>query len=150
MALVGSRRSTIAAVTSAVAAMAIAVAVAGRSCRVREPGPEITVRDMLQAAKTGDVDTVYELLSPRTRSRIEIEAKRATDYVGAATRFAPKDLISIATIEAAETPLITVVEEQSDRAVVLVVSEAGRAHVDLVRVDGVWRIDLPAYGPIER
>ena len=39
----GTRRSTVAAVTSAVAAMALAAAVAGRSCRVAPPGPEVRI-----------------------------------------------------------------------------------------------------------
>lgn len=147
----GSRRSTIAAVTSAVAAMAVAAAVAGRSCRVSEPGPEVTVRDVLQAAKTGDVEAVYARLSPATRAKLEVEAKRATDYVGAAIRFQPQDLISVGSADDVAPPTdITVVEEQGDRAAVVIVSATGRARIELVRVDGKWLIDLPRYGPIER
>ncbi len=41
-----SRRGALAAVASALAAMALAAAVAGRSCRVTQPGPEAAVRDM--------------------------------------------------------------------------------------------------------
>lgn len=147
----GPRRSTVATVASALAAMAVAAAVAGRSCRVAQPGPEVTVRDMLHAARTGDVDTIYELLSPATRTRLEHEARRATDYVGAAIRYAPKDLISVGNPDGVELPTdLTVVEEHGDHAVVLVVSAAGRARVELVRVDGAWRIELPAYVPINR
>ena len=79
-----SRRSTVAAVTSALAAMALAASFAGRSCRVTQPGPEAAVREMMHAAKTGDRDAVFALLAPATRSRLEVEAKRATDLVGAA------------------------------------------------------------------
>jgi hypothetical protein len=142
-----SRRSTVAAVASALAAMALAAAVAGRSCRVSQPGPEVAVRDMIQAAKTGDRDTVFELLSPATRTHLEVEAKRATDLVGATVRYAAKDLISISTSEGvvAVTDL-TVLEESGDHAVVEVVSPAGRARVDLVRIEGRWRIELPQYG----
>ncbi len=142
-----SRRSTIAAVASALAAMALAAAVAGRSCRVTQPGPEVAVREMLQAAKTGDRDAVFALLSPATRSRLEAEAKRATDLVGAATRYAPKDLVSIGSSDSVAPPTdITVVEERGDRAVVEVVSPAGRSRMELVKVEGRWRIDLPSYG----
>jgi hypothetical protein len=142
-----SRRSTSAAVASALAAMALAAAVAGRSCRVTQPGPEVAVREMLQAAKTGDRDAVYALLAPATRSRLEAEAKRATDLVGAAIRYSPKDLISIGSSDSVAPPTdITVVEERGERAVVEVVSPAGRARMELVRVEGRWRIDLPSYG----
>lgn len=142
-----SRRSTVAAVASALAAMALAAAVAGRSCRVSQPGPEAAVRDVLQAAKTGDRDTVFELLSPATRARLEAEAKRATDLVGASIRYSAKDLVSIGSSEGVAAPTdITVLEERGDHAVVEVVSPAGRARMDLVKVDGHWRIDLPQYG----
>ena len=144
----GSRRSTLAGVASALAAMAVAVAVAGRSCRVDEAGPDVAVRDFVAAAKANDREMVFALLSPSTRARLEIEAKRATDYVGAAVRFQAKDLLSIGTFEGVAPTEITVVEEQPDRAVVVVASVAGKARIDLVRVDGLWRIDVPTYGPV--
>jgi hypothetical protein len=143
----GTRRSTIAAVASALAAMALAAAVAGRSCRVTTPGPELTVRDLLQAARTGDRDLVFELLAPATRARLEAQAKRATDLVGAASRYTAKDLISIGASDASATPThITVIEQRNDVAVVEIVSAAGRSRVQLVKVDGRWRVELPRFG----
>lgn len=143
----GTRRSTLAAVASALAAMTLAAAVAGRSCRVAPPGPELAVRDLLQAARTGDRDLVLDLLTPATRARLEAEAKRATDLVGAATRYTAKDLISIGASDASSTPMhITVIETRGEHAVVEVVSAAGRARVQLYKVDGRWRVDLPQYG----
>ena len=142
-----SRRSTLAAVASALAAMALAAAVAGRSCRVTEPGPEAAVREMLQAAKTGERDVVFELLAPATRDRLAAEAKRATDLVGASQRYTARDLISIGSSDGVADPTdITVLEERGDRAVVEVVSPAGRARVDLVKLGNRWRIDLLQYG----
>ena len=144
----GSRRSTLAGVASALAAMAVAVAVAGRSCRVDDAGPEVAVRDFVAAAKANDRETVFALLSPTTRQRLEDQAKRATDLVGAAVRYQAKDLLSIGSFEGVAPTDITVVEEQGDRAVVYVASIAGKARIELVRVDGLWRIDVPSYGPI--
>jgi predicted lipid-binding transport protein (Tim44 family) len=142
-----SRRSTVAAVASALAAMALAAAVAGRSCRVSQPGPEIVVRDLVQAAKTGDRDTIFELLTPATRARLEAEAKRATDLVGAAQRYTAKDLISIGSSDGVDAPTdITVIEERGDRAVVQIVSPSGRSDMTVVKIDGRWHIDLPQYG----
>jgi len=139
----------LAAVASALAAMALAAAVAGRSCRVSEPGPEAAVRDMIQAAKTGDRDLVFALLAPATRARLDAEAKRATDLVGASQRYTAKDLISIGSSDGVADPTdITVLEEHGDRAVVEVVSPAGRARVDLVKLDTRWRIDLVQYGSL--
>ena len=139
----------LAAVASALAAMALAAAVAGRSCRVTEPGPEAAVRDRIQAAKTGDRDLVFELLSPATHARLDAEAKRATDLVGASQRYAAKDLISIGSSDGAADPTdITVLEEHGDRAVVEVVSAAGRSRIELVKLANRWRVDLPQYGSL--
>ena len=143
----GTRRSTAAAVASALAAMALAAAVAGRSCRVAPPGPEVAVRDILQAAKTGDRDAIFELLAPSTRARLDAEAKRATDLVGGAVRYTAKDLISIGSSEGVASPTdITVIDESDDHAVVEIVSAAGRARLELRKLDGRWRVDLPQYG----
>lgn len=142
-----TRRSTVAAVASAIAAMAIAAAVAGRSCRVSQRGPEAAVRDMLQAARTGDVDLVFELLSPSTRAGLEAQARRATDLVGGSERFSAKHLVSVGSSDGVPAPTdITVLDELDDRAVVEIVSPAGRSRVELVRVGGRWLIELPAYG----
>ena len=142
-----SRRSTLAAVASALAAMALAAAVAGRSCRVTQPGPEAAVRDMIQAAKTGDRDAVFELLGPVTQDRLAAQARQATDLVGASQRYTAKDLISIGSSDGVLDPSdITVLDEHGDRATVEVVSPAGRARIELVKLGGRWRIDLPPYG----
>jgi hypothetical protein len=102
---------------------------------------------MLQAAKTGDREAVFSLLSPATQDRLSAEAKRATDLVGAARRYAAKDLLSIGSSDGVAAPTdITVVEERGDRAVVEVVSPAGRSRIDLVKAGGRWKIDLPSYG----
>ncbi|HEX4456253.1 MAG TPA: hypothetical protein VH143_35570 [Kofleriaceae bacterium] len=143
----GTRRSTVAAVVSVFAAMAFAAAVAGRSCRVTTPGPEVAVRDLLAAAKAGDRDAIFELLTPATRARLDAEAKRATDLVGAAVRYTAKDLISIGASDGVAAPTdITVIEQQGDRATVEVVSPNVRARIDVVRSDGRWLVDLPQFG----
>jgi len=139
----GTRRSTIAAVASALAAMALAAAVAGRSCRVRPPGPEATVSELVQAAKAGDRDAVYELLTPATRGRLDAEAKRATDLVGGAVRYTAKYLMLIAGTDRGKPTDITVLEHHGDRATIEVVAPEGRSRVELVRIDGKWRVDLP-------
>jgi hypothetical protein len=141
-----ARRSTVAALVSIVAAMALAVAVAGRSCRVSQPGPEAAVRDMLRAAMTGDRDTVYDLLGPETHKRLEAEARRASDMVGATLRYTAKDLVSLGSSEGVIPPSdITVLEETDDSAVVLVVRGEDRATMQLVRSDDRWLVEIPQY-----
>ena len=127
--------------------MALAAAVAGRSCQVTQPGPEMTVRDLRQAAKTNDRDLVFELLTPATRARLEAQAKRATDLVGAANRYDAKDLISIGASDNVAMPTdITVLEERGDHAIVEIVSASGRSRLQLQKVSGRWRVDLPQFG----
>jgi hypothetical protein len=142
-----TRRSSIAAIASALAAIAVAAAVAGRSCRVSQPGPEAAVRDMLQAAKTGDLDTVVDMLTPAARARLEAEARRAADLVGASIRYTAKDLVSIGSSDSIAAPTdITILEERGARAVVEVVSPAGRARMQLEKIEGRWKIEIPQYG----
>jgi hypothetical protein len=142
-----SRRTTLAAVASALAAMALAAAVAGRSCWVTQPGPEAAVRDLLQAARAGDRDAVFELLSQATQDRLAAQARHATDMVGAAQRYTARDLISIGSSDGVPDPTeITVIDERADRAAVEVVSAAGRSRLDVVKQGGRWRVDLPQYG----
>jgi len=58
-------------------------------------------------------------------------------------RYTAKDLISIGNGDHVASPTdITVLDERADHAVVEVVSSAGRARMELVRVDGRWRIEL--------
>jgi len=67
-------RSTVAAVTSALCAMALAAAIGGSLVRVAQPGPEITVRDMYQRRRPADRETVFELL--RRKTRVRSDARR--------------------------------------------------------------------------
>lgn len=144
-----TRRPTIAAIASILVAVAVAAAVAGRSCNVAQPGPEAAVRDMLEAARSGDHDTVFALLSPATQQRLEAQARHATDLVGAMRRYTAKDLVSIGSSANVPPPTdITMIESGADRAVVELVSPAGRSRIHLVRVDGRWRIDIPDYGRV--
>jgi hypothetical protein len=148
MALVLSgRRRHAAAAVSVLAAVALAVAVMGRGCSVTRPGPDAAVRGMIAAANAGDRKAVYAMLSPATQARLEERAQRATELVGSNVRYTAIDLIAIGSAEDVPAPTeITVIERKGDHAVVEVVSTAGRARLDVVRVDGRWRIDLPGYG----
>jgi hypothetical protein len=101
---------------------------------------------MIQAARAGDRDAALALLAPATRDRLDAEARRATDLVGAAQRYTARELLSIGSSDGVADPSdITVIEERGDVAVVELVSPAGRARIDLIKVHGRWRIDLPQY-----
>jgi len=133
---------------SALAAMALAAAVAGRSCRVTPSRvPRRRCARCCTPAKTGDREAVFSLLSPATRSRLEVEAKRATDLVGAATRYSAQDLLSIGSSDGIAAPTdITVLEERGGSCERRGRVSDGRARIELLKVEGRWRIELPQYG----
>lgn len=143
----GSRRNAITAAASAVAAVALAVAVAGRSCNVDDSSPQAAVRDFAAAANAGDRDEVYRLLGPETQKRLDVAAKRATDLVGGSQRYQALDMISISRSSDTPPPKDFILRERSEsRATVEIVSVSGeRARVHVIKVDGRWRIELPAY-----
>jgi len=138
-----------------VAAMALAAAVVGRGCGVTSPGPDATVRSLVQASRAGDRKAVWQLLSPDTQTRLERQAREATELVGSSTRYTALDLISIGSSDDVPPPTeIRVVWKRGDDAMVKVAGTAGQAELPLRRVGGRWRIHLPdaappAPGPID-
>ena len=146
LALTGRRRNAAAAV-SVLAAVALAIAAVGRGCRVREPGPEAAVRSLITASNAGDKRAVFELLTPATQARLEERAQRATELVGSNVRYTALDLIAIGSAENVPQPTeINVTPVDSTHAVVEIVSGSGRSRIDVHKVDGRWKIDLPGYG----
>jgi hypothetical protein len=141
-----SRRGALAAAASALAAIALAVTMLGRGCTVSEPGPEAAVRGLLQAARTGDRKAVWRLLSPETQRALEERARKATDLVGSSTRYAAIDLISVGASDDVPPPTdVRTIARADNRATVEIGGPAGRSQIELVRVEGRWRIDLATY-----
>lgn len=142
-----SRRRALAAGASALAAIALAVAVVGRGCRVGEAGPEAAVRAFVQAARAGDRQALFDLLTPDIQRRLEEQAQKSTRLVGASVRYRALDLISVGNADDQPAPSeIEVVSESGDRATVQVDGPGGRAQITVIKVDGSWRLDLPGYG----
>lgn len=136
-----------AAATSALAAMALAAAMAGRGCRVEANSPESAARELVAAANAEDHEALYELLGPATRARLEAAAKRATDLAGGSNRYSAIDMISIGKGDGATPKDFVVREQNEERAVIEIVGANGEsARLTTVYVDGVWRIELPEYG----
>lgn len=127
--------------------MALAAAVAGRGCRVDENTPEGVVASFVQASRADDRDTLYQLLGPHTRAWLDDAARRATDLAGGAKRFGPLDMIGISENTRIAPPAEIVVEELSGReARVELVSPGGqRSQLQVIEIDGQWRIELPGH-----
>ena len=138
------RRGGLAAAVTALAAVALAGAVAGRGCGSEDETPDGAVRAFAAAARAGDRDTMMELFGPETRAWLDGQAERAGQLVGGSRRFDPIELINAGAL--AGTPArIVVREEAGGRARVEVTDETGRrALVDLVEQGGHWRLEARA------
>jgi hypothetical protein len=102
---------------------------------------------MLQAARAGDRQAVFDRLSRATQLALEERARAATDLVGSSVRYTALELVSIGASDDEPAPRqVRVVSEKGDRAIVEVTSATGSGRIELVREDDAWRIHLPAYG----
>jgi hypothetical protein len=126
-------------------AVALAVAIAGRGCGADDDSPVGAVRAFISAARAGDSDAIYSLLGPRTRAYLEDSARTATDYAGGSRRFAHTELLRVSDAGSDRRPPRDVLlrDRDGDRAIVDVVSADGvRSPIEVVNVDGGWRIEL--------
>jgi hypothetical protein len=142
---VTSRRRAIAAGTSALLAVVLAVAIAGRGCSADDETPVGAVRAFVSAARAGDREAVYELLGPRTRAHLEAQAQKATEFVGGSRRFAPTELMSVTSggIQRSAPRDYELRERDGDTAVVDIVGADGTHNpTTVVKVDGRWRVEL--------
>lgn len=147
--VLGSRIRTIAAAASAIAAVALAAAMAGKGCRVDDDSPEGVARSFAAAARAGDREAVYKMLGPDTKARLAEAAKRATALVGGSRRFQPLDLVGVS--KPGETPApkeFELVSADGDSAVVRIVTVDDESHqLNLVKIHGEWKVEVPEYQP---
>jgi hypothetical protein len=106
--------------------------------------PTAVVRALATAARDGDRRQVAALLGPRTRGRLEADARIASEQAGR-RRLGPEDLLAVGWAPATEEiESIDEVERSGDHAVVEVVSRRGaRERIEVVRDHGAWRVELP-------
>ncbi len=150
---IGSRRRAITLTASALAAVALAAAMVGRSCSVEDDSPEGAARAFVEAASAGDRQALYELLGPETRARLERASRRATDLVGGGMRFDALDLVGLeapsesgALRDVVVKKRVSAEEAGADRGytIVEVVDATGRrAELRLVEIGGNWRVEIP-------
>ena len=142
------RRATLTGVVSAVAAVAIALAVYGRGCSSDDESAEATARLFLAAALAGERGTMFELMSQATQNELVKAARLATERVGGARRFEPLDMIrASATTDTERFPELKAVEQNDARVVFEVTSDDGRSAETLVLVQerGRWKVDVPTF-----
>jgi hypothetical protein len=106
--------------------------------------PEGAVRMLITAARRGDRVSVYRLLGPETRARVDALAA-STRRTSGRVPMKPEDLLSVGWAPPAWDPAgMRTLRRDGDRADVEVYSGAGDRHpVTLVRQNGEWKVELP-------
>lgn len=138
-----SRRSALTAIASALAAVALAAAVAGRSCQMDGSAPEAVVREFIAAANADDRAALYALFGPKTHAHLQEAARRATDLAGGAVRYSALDMISVGVADAGLPKQIVLKHRDETEATVEIVDiNDKRSEVTLVLIEGAWRIEL--------
>ena len=144
--VLGSRSRAITAAASAIAAMALAAAVAGRGCQVDDDSPQGVVRAFADAARAGDRKAILGMLGPKTLARLKEHARHATDLVGGPRRFALLDLVSVGKPgDYAAIKNMQVHRRAEGTFVEIENADGKRSELAVVEVDGRWRVELPGY-----
>lgn len=143
-------------VVAAIAAVAVAVTLAavatGRGCAPVDASPESAARAFVTATRGGDRRAVWVLLGPATKTRLEAEARGATERVGGTRRFAAPEMLMISVGPTTWAPSGYRVLDGGDGETTAHVEVRGasgqRDVLELTRVDGRWRVELPLSPPV--
>lgn len=129
----------------ALRALGLAVLLASTGCR-RDDGPAERYSAFAAAARDGDADAIWSMLSEKSRAAFEARARALAARVpsgvvaGSGRQLVLGDLAP----RARRPRAVVVVRESRDAAVVSVEVEGqGAAEVTLVREGGVWRVVVP-------
>ena len=125
-------------------ALVVMVALLACACSAGTRSPAGAVRALSEAAADGDRAEVWRLLGPRTRARLEADARRVAELSGR-RQVSPEEMLAVGwyppTIHAAD---VRELERNGDAATVEVVGRGGeRERVSCVREGGAWKVELP-------
>jgi hypothetical protein len=125
----------------------LVLALGGTAACRRTAGPAEAYRAFAAAARAGDSEAVWKLLSARSQEVLDARAREVSARAPAGVVPASgKDLVlGDLAVRAPRVRSTVVLRESRDAAVVAVEVEGGAAarEVSLVREAGVWRVVLP-------
>ncbi len=130
-------------------AVPLAVAVALAACRVAQ-APAEQYRAFAAAARAGDADAVWSMLSERSRALLDARAQEVSARAPKGVLPASgRDLVlGDVAPRPAKLESVVVARESRDAAVLTVKVEGGDPQeVTLVREGGAWRVVLPGAAP---
>ncbi len=139
----GSTRNGMTAAITAIFAMALAAAVAGRGCNNRSDGATDAVRAFVAASATGDRDKLLGMLGPKTLARLEEKAARATKLVGGEGRYAARDMFHPISGESKQLSIVNMGRDGDTASLSITDRRGEKTIVTAVLIDGNWRIELP-------
>ncbi len=137
-----SRRNGITAAITALFAMALAAAVAGRGCQAAEDGPTEALRAFVAASAAGDRDTLLEMLGPKSRAQLDNAANRATKLVGGERRYEARDMLQPVTGGAGTITIVNMGQDGNRASMSITDQHGNRSIVTVVLVDGQWLVEL--------
>ena len=125
--------------------IALALLLGSAGCR-RDVGPAERYAAFAAAAREGDADAVWSMLSDRSRQALESRARdlAARAPAGAVTTSGRQLVLGDFAARARRPRAVVVVRESSDAAVVKVEVEGEPdREASLVRESGAWRVVVP-------
>jgi len=137
-----ARRRGIATAITAIFAMALAAAVAGRGCRASEDGPTAALREFVEAAAKGDRDRLLEMLGPKSRAKLQDAANRATKLVGGERRYVARDMLQPVSGGPGEVSIVNMGRDGDTAAMSVTDGRGNKSIVSAVLIDGTWFIEL--------
>ena len=120
------------------------VVVASASFGCGHDDPAATVERFDKAAQAGARAQVFALLGPVTRARLESDARRAGALSGR-RGVRPEELLAVGwSPRRFRSARVRELARAGEHAEVEIVGDRGEREVlSLVRVDGMWRVELP-------
>jgi len=116
-------------------------------CQQEEQTPQGAALRFVRAANEGEAGDVFKMLDPAVQELLTKMSRLANAQSGGSQRYKPEDLLAVGQVPVAlELTEVKVVKiEHGNRATVeLVGSEKMRQLLELVKIDKVWHIRLPA------
>lgn len=130
------------AAITALIAMALAAAVAGRGCNRDSDGPTEAVRAFLDASAAGDRDAAITMLGPKTLAKLEEAALRATKLVGGEGRYEARDVLQLHNAGPDAVSIVNMGRDGDQASLSLTDSQGRKSTVITVLIDGQWRLEL--------
>ncbi len=137
-----SQGQGVTAAITALIAMALAAAVAGRGCNRDSDGPTEAVRAFLDASQSGNRDAALSMLGPKTLAQLEEAALRATKLVGGQGRYEARDVLQLHSSGPDAMSIVNMGRDGDQASISLTDSQGRKSTIITVLIDGQWRLEL--------